>query len=69
MATIATIKESLDLLFVYTKEEHNKDLNKELEEIYKTSKNKAVYTVKQYGSSNTREEILEELKRRYKDLK
>ena len=65
MACIPTIKESLDLLFIYCEEIYKRDLNEELKQIYSKSINKAVYTVKQWGSHHSRDEILEELKRRY----
>lgn len=49
MACIPTIKESLDLLFMYGEEIYKRDLNEELKQIYSKSINKAVYTVKQWG--------------------
>jgi hypothetical protein len=65
MATISTFKESLDLLFIYGEEMYKRDFNQELKLIFAKSINKAYYTVKQWGSHHSREEILEELKRRY----
>lgn len=65
MATIPTFRESLDLLCVYGEEMYKRDFNQELQSIFAKSINKAVYTVKQWGSHHSREEILEELKRRY----
>lgn len=65
MDTIPTFGESLDLLFMHSEEIYKRNFNQELQSIFAKSINKAVYTVKQWGSHHSREEILEELKRRY----
>jgi hypothetical protein len=43
---------------------HKRDFNQELKAIFTKSINKSVYTVKQWGSHHSREE----LKRRYKEV-
>lgn len=65
MAIIPIFIESLDILFIYGEEMYKRDFNQELKLIFAKSINKAVYTVKQWCSHHSREEILEELKRRY----